>query len=108
MHSAVGMRPDIPSYGALGGLSKLLLSYNRRLWMISEALELRVKGGRVNHSWCMSVVRHGNCGFGGDRNGGGGWYACGTKPKMLVVCRRIQEHYRVRCNKLMTLDHTTV
>ena len=24
--------------------------------MISEALELRVEGGRVSHKWCMCVV----------------------------------------------------
>ena len=44
----------------------LLLSYHRRLRMISEALELRVESGRINHSWCMCVVSHGN---GGDMDG---------------------------------------
>ena len=46
--------------------------------MISEALELPVEGGRVSHSWCMVVVSHGYGGLGGGRDGGGGWYACGT------------------------------
>ena len=32
--------------------------------MISEALELRVKGGRDSHSWCMCVVGHGYDGLG--------------------------------------------
>ena len=27
--------------------------------MISEALELRVKGGGVSQGWCMCVVSHG-------------------------------------------------
>ena len=43
----------------------LLLSYHRRLRMISEALEIRVEGGRVSHSWCMCVVGHGYGGLGG-------------------------------------------
>ena len=34
----------------------LLLSYHKRLRMISEALELYVEGGRVSNSWCMCVV----------------------------------------------------
>ena len=48
--------------------------------MISKALELYVEGGRVSHSWCMCVVDHGYDGLGGGMDGGGGWYACGTKP----------------------------
>ena len=51
----------------------LLLSYHRRLRMISEALELSVEGGRVSHSWCMSVVSHRYDGLGADRDGDGGW-----------------------------------
>ena len=49
-----------------------LLSYHRRLRMISEALEMREEGGRVSHSWCMCVVSHGygECGVGWDRGGG--------------------------------------
>ena len=54
-----------------------LLSYHRRLTMISQALELRVEGGRVSHSGRVCVVSQGNGGFG---DGGGGWDACWTKP----------------------------
>ena len=43
----------------------LLLSYHRRLRMISEVLELRVKSRRVGHSWCMCVISNGYCGLGG-------------------------------------------
>ena len=32
--------------------------------MISEALELSVKGGRYSHIWCVCVVGHGNGGMG--------------------------------------------
>ena len=51
----------------------LLLSYHRRLRMISVALELCVDGGGVSHSWC--VVSHGYGGLVGGRDGGGEWYA---------------------------------
>ena len=37
-------------------LLTLLLSYHRRLRMVSEELELRVQGGRISHRWCMCVV----------------------------------------------------
>ena len=47
--------------------------------MISEVLELRVEDGRDSGSVCMCVVSHGYGGLGGDRDGGGGWYACGKK-----------------------------
>ena len=53
--------------------------------MISEALELRVEGGLISHSWCMCVVGHGCGGLGGGREVGGGWYACGTQPRGLVA-----------------------
>ena len=39
-----------------------------------------MEGGRGNHSGCMFVVGIGYGGLGGGRNGGGGCYACGTKP----------------------------
>ena len=48
--------------------------------MISEALRLSVEGGPVSHSWCMCVASHGYGGFGDGSDGGGGWYACGTRP----------------------------
>ena len=60
--------------------------------MISEALELRVEGGRVSHSWCMCVVSDSYGRLGGGRDGGGGWHACGTKPRGLVASRQMQEH----------------
>ena len=44
----------------------LLLSCHRRLRIISDALELRVNGGRVSHSWCMCVVSHGYGGLDGE------------------------------------------
>ena len=56
------------------------MSYHRRLKIISEALELRVEGGGVSHTWCMGVVSHEYGGMGVGRDGGGGWHACGTKP----------------------------
>ena len=61
--------------------------------MMSEALELRVEGGRVNHSWCMCVVSHGYGGLSGDKDGGGGWYVCGTKPMVLLACGVMSEHF---------------
>ena len=61
----------------------LLLSYHRRLRMITEALELYVEGGRVSHSWCMCVAGYG--GLGGGRHRGGGSYEYGTKPRGLVA-----------------------
>ena len=47
--------------------------------MISEALELSMKGGRVSCSWCLCVVIHVNGWLGWTRDGGGVWYAFGTK-----------------------------
>ena len=58
----------------------LSLTYHRHLRMISEALKLRMEGGRVSHTWCVCVVSHGYVGLGGGRDGGGGWSACETKP----------------------------
>ena len=40
--------------------------------VISEALELYVKGGRDSLSWCVCVVGHGYGGMGGDIDGDGG------------------------------------
>ena len=42
----------------------LLLSYHRRVRMISEALELYVDDGQVSHSRCMCAVGHGYGGLG--------------------------------------------
>ena len=71
----------------------MLLSYHRHPRMMSEVLDLQVKGGRVSHSWCMCVISHGYGGFGGGRGGGVGWYACGTKPRGLVACLEMPEHF---------------
>ena len=49
--------------------------------MISETLEPRVEGGQVSYSWCMCAVSHGCGGLGVGRDGGGGWYACRSKPE---------------------------
>ena len=61
--------------------------------MISEALELSVEGGRVSRSWCMGIVSDGYGGLGGSMDGGGGWYACGTKPGELVACSEMPRHF---------------
>ena len=52
--------------------------------MILEALELCVDGGKVV-MFDECVVSHGYGGLGGDMDGGGGLYACGTKPSRLVA-----------------------
>ena len=36
--------------------------------MISQSIELHVKGGRVSHSFCMCVISHGYSGLGGVRD----------------------------------------
>ena len=68
----------------------LLLSYHRRLRMISEALELYVDGGRVSHNWCMRVVSHGYGGLVGGRYGGG---MHSGQSQGLVACREMPEHF---------------
>ena len=40
-------------------LMLLLLSYHRRLRIISEAIEMRVEDGGVSHSWCICAVSYG-------------------------------------------------
>ena len=78
-----------------GGVLMLLLvlSYHRRLRIISEALELYVEVGRVSHSWCICVVGHGYGGLGWDGDGSCGWYACEIEPVRLVTCREMPEHF---------------
>ena len=72
--------------------------------MISEALELRLHGGRVSHSWCMCVVGHGYGWF----DGGDGWYTCVTKPGVLSHVGGLQNPFPVRGDTLMTPDYTAV
>ena len=38
----------------------------------------------------MCVDGHG---YGGGRDGGGGWYACGMKSRELVTCPEMPEHF---------------
>ena len=45
----------------------------------------------------MCVDSHGCGGLDGGRAGGGGLYACGTKPRGLVTCREMPEHYSLFC-----------
>ena len=52
-----------------------------------------MEGGRVCRSWCMCVVSHGYGGLGWVRDGGGGWYACGTMPGGLVACLEMPRHF---------------
>ena len=61
--------------------------------MISEVLELCVEDGRVSHSLSICVVDHVHSGLGGGRDGGGGWYACGTRPRELVAMKEMPEHF---------------
>ena len=82
-----------PLFTIVSMIPALLLSYHRRLMMISDALELRMEGGRVSHSWYLCVVSHGNGGLGWGKNGGSGCYVCGTKPGGLVACREMTEHF---------------
>ena len=41
----------------------------------------------------MCVVSHGYGGLGVGGDGGGGWYAWGTKPGGLVACLEMPEHF---------------
>ena len=74
--------------------------------MISEALENSVEDGRVSHGLWLCVISHGYGGWGG--NGGGQWYACGTKPEGLVGCLSEDAGALpdVCGDTLMTPDHT--
>ena len=77
----------------LAMLLLMSLSYHRCLRMSTEALEQYVEGGQDGHRWYMCVIGHGYGGLGGGRDGGGGWYACKTKPGGLVACRKMLEHF---------------
>ena len=52
------------------------------------------------------VVNHGSGGLGGDRNGGGEWYACGLSQGGWSHVWRCRGTSRVRDDTLMTPDHT--
>ena len=56
----------------------------------------------------MCVVSHDYSGFGGGRDGGGGLYACGTKPTDCPNVGRCQSTSQVRSDTLMTPDHTAL
>ena len=74
---------------------------------LSEAFDLHVEGGRINCSWWTCVVSRSYGGLGGDRDGGGGWLACGTQPGGL--CRMswdAGELPKCEVKTLMTPDHT--
>ena len=61
----------------------LLLSYHRRLRMISEVIELYVECGRVSHSWCMCWGQ-----------GWRWWMVCmQDKAGGLVTCQDMLEHF---------------
>ena len=76
--------------------------------MVSEALELRMQGGRVSECGCMCVVGHGNGGLGWCRDGGGGWLACRAKPGGLFACQEMSKHFPSARDTLMTPDHIAV
>ena len=74
-------------------IQQLLLSYHRRLRMISEAPKLYVEGGRVSYSWCTCVVGHAYGWFGGaGMEVVDGMYA-GRRLGELVACREMPEHF---------------
>ena len=62
--------------------------------MISEALEWHLEGSRVRLNCRIGVVNHGYGGLCGCWDGGGGWYACGTKPGRLVECQEMLESFQ--------------
>ena len=57
----------------------MFLIYHRRLRIISVAPDLRVEGECAGYSWFIGVAGDGYGGFGGGRDGGGGWHACRTR-----------------------------
>ena len=56
----------------------------------------------------MCVASHGYGGLGAGTDGGGEWYACGTKPSGLIVHREMPERFRVRGETPMSPDHSAV
>ena len=76
--------------------------------MISEALELYMEGGRVNHSCCMCVVSHGYGGLHGGRNGVIDGMHAGQSQGSWPHARRNRSTSRVRGGTLMTPNHTAI
>ena len=87
----------------------LLFSYHRRLGMTLRSTRIALGRRTVSHSWGMGVISHSYGGFGGDRDGGGGCRACGTKPRgvggMSGDDRPLPES---EVELLMTPDHTAM
>ena len=50
----------------------VVVALPQALRMFPETLDLRVNGGRDNHSWCMCVVSNGYGVFGWGMDGSGG------------------------------------
>ena len=86
----------------------LLLSYQRRLKIITEALELRQEGGRVSHSWCMRVVSHGYGGLGGAGIEVVDGMHAGKSHRDWSHEGRCRSISRVRGDTLMTSDHIVI
>ena len=66
-----------------------------------------MKGERVNYSSCICVVSYCYDRLSGGRVGGGDWYACGTKSR--VVSRMSEDAgalHECEVKALMTPDHT--
>ena len=60
------------------------------IWCLKSDVQFR---RNASHSSCVCVVSHGYGGLGGGRDGGGGWYSCGTKPGGLVAFWEMLEHF---------------
>ena len=71
----------------------LLLCYHMRLRVISESPELRLEGGRVNHSWCIGVLSRSYVGVGRGRDGVAAGRHAVQSQEGLVTCRRMPEHF---------------
>ena len=72
-----------------------------------DRISVRSARGRrtVSHHWCMCVVSYGYGGWG--RDGGGGWYACGTKGAGRMPGDAIALPDS-EVKTVMTTDHTAI
>ena len=61
--------------------------------IISEELGQRWKAGELVTVGVLCVFSHGYGGMVRSRDGGGGWYAFGTKPGGLVACWEMSEQF---------------